>query len=97
LHTSHPCDWLYQDETFFHLVANLEVRVGSINPNIHYQKNPAATHNLLETIAEIIIEEMKPKNVKLKLTGGEGGWKGDVKNMLLDMRQNQNIRMETQT
>jgi hypothetical protein len=33
LHTNH------QDETFFHLVANLEVRVGSINPNIHYQKN----------------------------------------------------------
>jgi len=46
-------------------------------------KNPAATHNLLETIAEIIIEEMKPKNVKL--TGGERGWKGDVKNMLLDI------------
>ena len=31
---------------------------------------------------------MKPKNVKLKFTGGvDGGrgWKGDVKNMLLDI------------
>jgi len=30
---------------------------------------------------------MKLKNVKLVFTGGEGGrgWKGDVKNMLLDI------------
>ena len=41
----------------------------------------------VKTIAETVVEEMKPKNVKLKLTGGvDGGrgWKGDVKNMLLD-------------
>jgi len=40
----------------------------------------------VKTIAEIVIEEMGLKNVKLKLTGGvDGGrgWKGDVKNMLL--------------
>jgi UDP-glucose 4-epimerase len=42
----------------------------------------------VKTIAQIIIEEMKLKNVKLTLTGGvDGGrgWKGDVKNMLLDI------------
>jgi UDP-glucose 4-epimerase len=32
----------------FHLAANPEVRVGSTNPNIHFQQNLAATHNLLE-------------------------------------------------
>jgi UDP-glucose 4-epimerase len=42
----------------------------------------------VKTIAEIVIEEIDLKNVKLKLTGGvDGGrgWKGDVKNMLLDI------------
>lgn len=42
----------------------------------------------VKTIAQIIIEEMGLKNVKLTFTGGvDGGrgWKGDVKNMLLDI------------
>lgn len=42
----------------------------------------------VKTIAQIIIEEMKLENVKLAYTGGvDGGrgWKGDVKNMLLDI------------
>jgi len=42
----------------------------------------------VRTIAEIITKEMELRNVKLKLTGGvDGGrgWKGDVKNMLLDI------------
>jgi UDP-glucose 4-epimerase len=42
----------------------------------------------VKTIAQIIIEEMGLKNVKLCFTGGvDGGrgWKGDVKNMLLDI------------
>jgi UDP-glucose 4-epimerase len=42
----------------------------------------------VKTIAEIVVETMKLRNVKLKLTGGvDGGrgWKGDVKNMLLDI------------
>jgi UDP-glucose 4-epimerase len=41
----------------------------------------------VKTIAEIVVEEMGLKNVQLRLTGGvDGGrgWKGDVKNMLLD-------------
>ena len=42
----------------------------------------------VKTIAKLIIEEAKLKNVKLIYTGGvDGGrgWKGDVKNMLLDI------------
>jgi UDP-glucose 4-epimerase len=42
----------------------------------------------VKTIAEIVIEEMGLKDVKLTFTGGvDGGrgWKGDVKNMLLDV------------
>ena len=42
----------------------------------------------VKTIAQIIIEEMGLKNVKLTFTGGVDsgrGWMGDVKNMLLDI------------
>jgi len=42
----------------------------------------------VKTIAQIIIEETGLKNVKLSFTEGVGGgrgWKGDVKNMLLDI------------
>jgi UDP-glucose 4-epimerase len=37
-------------ETVFHLAANPEVRIGSTNPDIHFQQNIVATHNLLESI-----------------------------------------------
>jgi UDP-glucose 4-epimerase len=42
----------------------------------------------VKTIAEIVMEEMRLTNVQFKFTGGvDGGrgWKGDVKNMLLDI------------
>jgi UDP-glucose 4-epimerase len=42
----------------------------------------------VKTIAEIVVEEMRLKNVQFKFTEGvDGGrgWKGDVKNMLLDI------------
>ena len=42
----------------------------------------------VKTIAQIVIEEMGLENVKLKFTGGVDsgkGWKGGVKNMLLDI------------
>jgi len=34
----------------FHFAANPEVRVGSTKPDIHFQQNIVATHNLLESI-----------------------------------------------
>ena len=47
----------------------------------------------VKTIAEIVAEEMGLQNVEFKFTDGvDGGrgWKGDVKNMLLDIRANSN-------
>lgn len=43
----------------------------------------------VKTLAHILVEEMGLKNVKFRFTGGiEGrGWKGDVKNMLLDINK----------
>jgi UDP-glucose 4-epimerase len=32
----------------FHLAANHEVKIGSTDPNIHFQQNIVATHSLLE-------------------------------------------------
>ena len=42
----------------------------------------------VKTIVEIVVEKMEFQNIKFKFTGGvDGGrgWKGDVKNMLLDI------------
>jgi len=60
------------------------------NPENHVEVYNVGSEDQVnvKTIAEIVIEEMGLKNVKLKLTGGvDGGrgWKGDVKNMLLDV------------
>ena len=40
-------------DVVFHLAANPEVRVSSINPEIHYQQNVKATYNLLEVIRKL--------------------------------------------
>ena len=37
-------------DIIFHLAANPEVKIGSTNPNIHFQQNIVATHKLLESI-----------------------------------------------
>jgi UDP-glucose 4-epimerase len=36
--------------TIFHLAANPEVKIGSTDPNVHFQQNILATHNLLQLI-----------------------------------------------
>ena len=44
----------------------------------------------VKALAEIVVEEMRLKNVRFKFTDGvDGGrgWKGDVKNMLLDINK----------
>lgn len=40
-------------ETVFHLAANPEVRVSSVNPKIHYKQNLLATFNLLEGVRKV--------------------------------------------
>jgi len=57
-------------------------------------RNPVGVYNVgsedwidVKSIARIVIEEMGLKNVKFSFSGGINGgrgWKGDVKNMLLD-------------
>jgi UDP-glucose 4-epimerase len=44
LQIPNDCDVVY------HLAANPGVRVGSINPNIHFNQSVVATHNLLQAI-----------------------------------------------
>jgi len=44
---------LSECETTFHLAANPEVRVGSVDPKVHYEQNITATFNLLEAIRKV--------------------------------------------
>lgn len=37
-------------QTIFHLAANPEVRIGEVDPGIHFRENVLATYNLLETL-----------------------------------------------
>lgn len=41
----------------------------------------------VKRIVEILLEETRLKNVKVKYTGGESGWKGDVPKFLLDNKK----------
>jgi len=45
-------DSLSDCETIFHLAANPEVKLGSVNPKVHFTQNIAATFNLLEAIRQ---------------------------------------------
>jgi len=41
----------------------------------------------VKRIVDILVKETKLKNVKIKYTGGESGWRGDVPKFLLDNRK----------
>ncbi|MEM2995817.1 MAG: NAD-dependent epimerase/dehydratase family protein, partial [Candidatus Bathyarchaeia archaeon] len=43
-------NFLPECETVFHLAANPEVRVGVVDPKVHYEQNIVATFNLLEAV-----------------------------------------------
>lgn len=45
-------DLVDSSQTIFHLAANPEVRIGEINPAIHFQENVLTTYNLLETLGK---------------------------------------------
>ena len=53
----------------FHFAANPEVKIGSTEPNIHFQQNIVATHNLLELVRKtgtqptIVFASMKCSNL----------------------------------
>jgi len=44
---------LPEREIVFHLAANPEVRVGSMDPKVHYEQNIVATFNLLEAVRKV--------------------------------------------
>jgi UDP-glucose 4-epimerase len=44
---------LSECETVFHLAANPEVRVGTVDPKVHYEQNITATFNLLEAVRKV--------------------------------------------
>jgi UDP-glucose 4-epimerase len=46
-------NFLSECETVFHLAANPEVRVGSVDPKVHYEQNIVATFNLLEAVRKV--------------------------------------------
>jgi len=50
----------------------------------------------VRTIAEIVIEEMRLKGTKLKFTGGERGWVGDVPRMQLSVERIKALRWKPQ-
>ncbi|MFA4877463.1 MAG: NAD-dependent epimerase/dehydratase family protein [Methanoregula sp.] len=50
----------------------------------------------VKTIAEIVIEEMHLSGTKLRFTGGERGWVGDVPRMQLSIERLKNLRWKPQ-
>lgn len=45
-------------DIIFHLAANSEVRISSINPEIHYRQNVEATYNLLEAVRQADVSSL---------------------------------------
>jgi len=54
---------------------------------VNYFNLGARDHVTVKRIIDIIVEEAKLKDTKVKYTGGESGWKGDVPRFLLDTRK----------
>ena len=54
---------------------------------LNYFNLGAADQITVKRIIDIIVEEAKLKNTKIRYTGGESGWKGDVPRFLLDVKK----------
>ena len=54
---------------------------------VNYFNLGASDQISVKEIVQILVKETKLKNLKVKYTGGEGGWKGDVPRFLLDNRK----------
>lgn len=54
---------------------------------LNYFNLGASDQITVKRIIDIIVEEAKLKDTKIKYTGGESGWKGDVPRFLLDVKK----------
>ena len=54
---------------------------------LNYFNLGASDQITVKRIVEILLEETRLENVKVRYTGGESGWKGDVPRFLLDNRK----------
>lgn len=54
---------------------------------VNYFNLGAEDQITVKRIIDVLLEETKLKNVKVRYTGGAGGWKGDVPKFLLDVRK----------
>jgi len=54
---------------------------------VNYFNLGASDQISVKEIVQILLDETKLKKVKVRYTGGEGGWKGDVPKFLLDNRK----------
>jgi UDP-glucose 4-epimerase len=65
-------------DAMFYAVAHSDEEVNVFN--VGYEDQVTVTR-----IAELVVETLGLHNVKFRYTGGERGWKGDVRSMLLDV------------
>ncbi len=64
------------------------------NDQLNYFNLGCDTSTEVTRIAELVVEEMKLKNVKLRFTGGKRGWKGDVPKFQFDVEKIRRIGWE---
>jgi len=57
------------------------------NDKLNYFNLGAADQIAVKRIIDIIVEEAKLKDTRIRYTGGESGWKGDVPRFLLDVKK----------
>jgi UDP-glucose 4-epimerase len=79
-----------QTKSYLHVSDCVEAMILGLNSSLQVDVFNVGSEDQVSvrTIAEIVVEEMDLENVDFKFTGGvDGGrgWKGDVKNMLLDV------------
>lgn len=85
-----------QTKSYLHVEDLVDAVLFALDNFLH-KKNSVDVYNVgspdkinVKRIAEIVVEEMRLRNVKLEFTGGvDGGrgWKGDVKTMQLSIRK----------
>ncbi len=84
-----------QEKPYIHVSELLDamffIQKNSSDPINYFNIGPDGTATTVKKIAEIVVEEMKLRNVQFKFTGGERGWKGDVPKFQYDISKIKNL------